>query len=282
MSVIYRYSSVGRPLDPSYPTNKAVLILMPLTAVLAGAAAWWSGAAMSDATGAATAAALALFAAWALGREMAPDDNAAAFVAAAAAVAVYIGSDGAGLLLIFTTLLLARLVNRSTGQAAKPGDSVLIAALVMFAIYRLDSPLLGLVGALAFALDATLREPLRHQSAFAALCMATTVLYLTQHGLPLSGTLPTLQAAALSVATVAFVLAIVTTRQIKSRGDVDDRPLSVTRVKAAMLIALLAAAQVLLTGPQFGAGSVLWATLGAVGIAVVSRRIFQKLVSAPA
>ena len=31
---IYKYTSIGRPLEPAYPSNKVVLILMPLAAVL--------------------------------------------------------------------------------------------------------------------------------------------------------------------------------------------------------------------------------------------------------
>ena len=32
---IYKYTSIGRPLDPAYVSNKAVLILMPVGAALA-------------------------------------------------------------------------------------------------------------------------------------------------------------------------------------------------------------------------------------------------------
>ena len=37
---IYRYTSIGRSLDPAAPTNKAVLVLLPIAAVLGAALAW--------------------------------------------------------------------------------------------------------------------------------------------------------------------------------------------------------------------------------------------------
>ena len=40
---IYKYTSIGRPLEPEYPTNKAVLILMPLAALLGAATSWFAG-----------------------------------------------------------------------------------------------------------------------------------------------------------------------------------------------------------------------------------------------
>ena len=40
---IYKYTSIGRPLEPEYPTNKAVLILMPLAALLGAVTAWLAG-----------------------------------------------------------------------------------------------------------------------------------------------------------------------------------------------------------------------------------------------
>ncbi len=40
---IYKYTSIGRPLEPEYPDDKAVLILMPLAALLGAVTAWLDG-----------------------------------------------------------------------------------------------------------------------------------------------------------------------------------------------------------------------------------------------
>ncbi len=33
---VYRVTSIGRPIEPKYPTNKAILLLTPVAALIAG------------------------------------------------------------------------------------------------------------------------------------------------------------------------------------------------------------------------------------------------------
>ena len=170
---IYRYTAIGRPLDPSWPSNKAVLVLMPLGAVLGAAAAWTAGAAGVDLLLAAVELLLIVFASWALARELDPDDSPAAFISMAVAVAVALAVADPGILVVFATLGLVRIVNRSTGMTARKSDSVLVVLLVFLVMYSQQSPFFGAVAALAFILDGSLKQPLRHQWIFALLCLGS-------------------------------------------------------------------------------------------------------------
>ena len=129
---IYRVTSLGRPVEPKYGTNKAILILMPVSAVTAGVVTSIQGNGVGEATVAALQAFLIVFACWALGRELAPDDNAAAFVGTTLAFVSLWWWPSPSLLLLFTALALSRIVNRSTGLTARLSDSSMVTALVIW------------------------------------------------------------------------------------------------------------------------------------------------------
>ena len=81
---IYRLTSIGRPVDPRYPSNRALLIVLPLLAVASVGLRGVLDLERSALT-VTLQSLLVGFAAWALTRELAPDDDAAAFVALALA-----------------------------------------------------------------------------------------------------------------------------------------------------------------------------------------------------
>ena len=83
---IYKYSSIGRPLDPAYRTNKAVLVLMPVGAGLGAVTAWLGGQPGVQILLQAAYFLLIVYGSWALARELDPDDHAAAFIGLALAL----------------------------------------------------------------------------------------------------------------------------------------------------------------------------------------------------
>lgn len=242
---IYRYTSIGRPLDPAWPSNKAVLILLPLAAILGAALEWADGGTLGAVLGRALNLGLALFLSWALARELDPDDQTVAFISLAAGVLVGILLDSPGLIAAVATLGLIRVVNRSTGLPARKSDSVALVLLTITVIYWTGSPLFGGVAALAFVLDGSLKEPLRHQWVFALVCLGGMVVYLVDHdgGLGLPGTPDSLFEWLSVLFLLMFALDILLTRRIRSRGDINNRPLLVGRVRGGMAVGLLAALQ---------------------------------------
>ena len=112
LSGVYRYCSIARPVDPQYPTNRALLILLPIGAA-AFAALCAVGILPGPAVGNALSALLIGFAAWALARELAPDHDVAAFVALALAWLHFGVTGTSDVLLLFVALFVARVANRS-------------------------------------------------------------------------------------------------------------------------------------------------------------------------
>jgi hypothetical protein len=130
---------------------------MPLGAILGAATAWMDGLSGPAVAQQAFMFLLVVFGGWALARELDPDDHTAAFISMAAAVFAALVVDHPGLLIVFTTLGLVRVVNRTTGMAARKSDSVIVIILAILVIYLTESPFFGVAAALAFILDGTLR-----------------------------------------------------------------------------------------------------------------------------
>jgi hypothetical protein len=243
----FKYTSIGRPVDPSYPTNKAVLVLMPIGGAIAAGVALSSGTPWGVSIIGAAQGLLVVFGAWALTREVAPDDNPAGFVGMAAAYSAFLIVGAPSLLLLFTTLGLVRIVNRSVGLPANGLDSVCVLGLTTSAMFSLDAPLLGLIGGVAFVFDAFLRDPRRSQVLFAMLCVAGSALYVSLYGVELIflGSLSGAETRLTTFVAIGSVLLILQTGVITSVGDATGVQLSSERVRGGTLIALLLGSQAL-------------------------------------
>jgi hypothetical protein len=272
---IYQYTSIGRPLDPAWPTNKAVLVLLPVAAVLGAGLAWAQGGGLPELLLRALNFALVLFVAWALARELNPDDQSVAFISLAAGVLVAVTIDSPGVLAAFATLGLIRIVNRSTGLAARKSDSALLLLLSIAVIYRNDSPLFGGVAALAFVLDGSLKDPLRHQWAFALVCLGGMVVYMVDHDVGLGQvSVPGSLFEWLAVLfLLVFALDTILTRTVCARGDVNNRPLDLNRVRGGMVVGLLAALQGM-ARPESVA--VIVAAIAGIAIGMAFRKRFRE------
>ena len=250
---IYRVTSIGRPIDPKYPTNRAILVLMAVAALIAGGVALVQGVGLGASATRALQAFLVVFVCWALGREMAPDDNSAAFVGTVLAFIALWWWPSASLLLLFTALALSRIVNRSTGLTARLGDSVIVTALVIWTMVSLQSPLAGVAAALAFLLDARMVDPNRRQWWFAAVCLTAVVVQVWLMGGANLGVAfrpePQYVIAAAIILLAVLVLSL-SLRSVSSRGDVGGLVLNPARVRAGMLVVWLLALQTGLQGPE--------------------------------
>jgi len=271
---IHQYTSIGRTLDPSYPTNKAVLVLMPLAGLLGATVSWFRHADPLLALAQALLLALVLFASWALARELDPDDQPAAFISLACGVLAGVVLANVGLLIAVVTLGLVRIVNRSTGLAARKTDSVVLMVLSIVVIYATGSPLFGAVAALAFILDGSLRDPLRHQWVFGLVCLGATIVYMVDHDIsPRQVRVPDSLFEWLSLAfLLMFALNILLTRKVHSKGDVGHRRLDVKRVRGGMAVGLFAALQGINELPEV---AVVVAVIAGICIGMAFRKRFR-------
>lgn len=271
---IYKYTSIGRPLVPAHWTNKAVLILMPLAALLGAVMAWLGDSQGMQILQSAIAYLLIAFGSWALARELFPDDNPAAFVSMALAILAALSFDSPGILIVFATLGLVRIVNRSTGMAARKTDSIIVTLLVFWVIYATRSPFYGAVAALAFVFDGSLKNPLRHQWVFALICFGGMIVYMVDHDVGLAYfSAPDALIEWLSlIALLILALDLFLLKKVRSVADLNGQPLDLTRVKGGMAVGLFAAFQ--------GLGAlenviVLVATVAGIAFGMAFRKAFQ-------
>jgi len=242
---MYQLTSLGRPLKPGVPPGKVVVYAMAVAALLGLVVGWARGGGALAAVIAAGVSALGVFGAWALARELMPDDKAVAYLSMAAGLLVVLWVASPGLLVLFVTLGLVRMVNRSGGLPPKPTDSLILMALSIWVIYSAEMPLFGLVAAVAFALDGSLREPLRAQWVHAMLCLGGSIVYMVDHDIGL-GALHwpnTLVEWFAVLFILIFALDALLLKRVRSRGDVDGLKLDLKRVRSGMLVGLLAAIQ---------------------------------------
>jgi hypothetical protein len=238
----FRFSGLARPLDPAYPTNKAVLLFAPVVFLLGALYAYFGGAGLVDILLAGLNASLLLFFTWALTRELTPDDNAAAFVAVGIALVAWPRVGLQSILTLAAILVVARLINRSTGKAATLLDAVLV-TVGMGVMAWFSSWMFGVIGALAFLLDAMLpvagtqARRCRH-FAFAGVLVGVTAARL------IMGVEPLRVPAHLPVwGLIAGLcgLAIWLYPRPRSVGDVDRERLVHARVRGALALGLVSA-----------------------------------------
>jgi hypothetical protein len=271
---IYKYSSIGRPIDPAHPTNRAVLILMPLGALIGALAAWAEGVTGTRLLSEAVEFLLIVFGSWALARELDPDDPMAAFISMAVAVATALVVEAPGVLIIFTTLGLVRIVNRSTGLEARKSDSLVVMLLVFAVIYSTQSPFFGIVAALAFILDGSLKNHQRWQWIFGLVCLGGTVVYMVDHDLGISylSAPDSLFGWLAFLFLLLFALDTLLLKRVRSRGDVGNGKLDPARVRGGMVVGLFSALQGL-DRPESVA--IIVAVIAGIGIGIAFRKGFK-------
>lgn len=270
---VYRLTSIARPVDPRYPTNRALLVVLPLIGV---ASVGLTGLLGLDggALRAALISMLVAFVAWAVTRELAPDDNAAAFLALALAWLAFLFVGTESLLLAFVAIVLVRIVNRSTGLPARPLDTVTVAGLSAWAAVSLEQHLVLLLAAAAFTLNATLASPQRHHFLVALACLAGYG-WLCVSGPPFTPAplaLPDWSAAAALAAATLWVVSRI--GEPASVSDVHAQRLDGARVRAGLILGYLLAFQALITGGRNDwFETPLWACLAAVPVSLFVRRL---------
>jgi hypothetical protein len=267
-------TSFGRPIDPSYPTNRAIALLGIAVGGAGTIVRLLGGSSLTQSVAWGAGAAFAVFFAWALGRELDPDHDLSSFVAAGLLLISLFFFELPALLVLLWMLLVLRIVNRTTGLPATPLDSLAALGLGGWLAWQ-ETWVYGLMTALAFAADALLRPQLRRQIVFAALVLIPTVAALLLGG-PIdrawSWPLPGSVTGLAGVTSVLFVLLILDTRHVVAVCDSAGQPLRPVRVQAAQVLALLTA--LLVAWWDGGQGIVSFLPLWAAMLGVAVYRVF--------
>lgn len=235
-----KLTGLARGIDPRLPSNR----FMVLTSVGAGAtAAVWNGLGdLVGAIGAGFVTGMAVFLAWAIARELDPDQTASAGVAMLVAwAALWFGRPGLGA--TAAILVAVRITIRSTGVAHRVLDRL---ALVAFAAYlgtveEAWAALATLV--IAVALDGTvLSDRAAGGVALAAAMVVVGAVAVAVAGTDFGWRAPTVpEIAAVALAVVAGVWGLVLASHPTSVADYTGEQLEIDRLRAGRAVALLAA-----------------------------------------
>jgi hypothetical protein len=260
-------SALGRKVDPTYPTNLAVLIVAPLAGLIAAGYSLSQDLPVRDVLELLVRGSLAAFLGWALARELEPDRNAVAFLSLAVALIALLVIPGASIVLVLLAMMLCRMVARPVGPPATVIDSIFVFGLTCWATYSTRSPAVGAVGAIGFALDATMAPPQRRQWIFAVLCLVASAIFVTHHATLLSGSLSLARAIALGIISVGFLVTTWAMRAVHSLSDATGQPLVLRRVKAGMLVVWVTAGQGIVFGQTGLEQTILiWTTIACVAL----------------
>lgn len=270
MDNLHKFSALSRPIDPRYPTNLAIVAASLAAGVVAALVA---AANDESALIAGFISAGSVFIAWAIGREIDPDHNTAAFVGAGLAFGLSFFAGMPNFFALGAVLVLTRLISRTVGPPARLIDT--LAALTACGIVIFTSTwTFGLMAAAAFMMDGVLPDPHRRHFIAAALVavMMGARLVLVEINNP-QALSPMLTAAELIIIAL-FLVTMVRTTAVHSTNDAYNEPLSVHRVQASMGLALMAGLVMLWHGET---GMMAMAPLWAILLGVALYRMIKPL-----
>ena len=237
---VNRWTSIGRPVDPAWPTNRAIVIVSLTGAV--GTAAVTAAIArypVPESLLAGVIVGAAAFLAWALARELDPDHDLAAFVGAVLVMPTVLILGAPGFASILLLLLALRIVNRTVGPPARPLDTIAMLGLAGWVAWSGDW-IACFVLFLAFLLDGSVAVPHRAHLAAAGAALALTGVAASRSGFPPSvtgGSWITLFALLL---LLPYLRVIGSSKQPRTLTDFGAKPLDGRRLRLAQALGLLA------------------------------------------
>ncbi|NNJ48659.1 MAG: hypothetical protein HKP18_12600 [Acidimicrobiia bacterium] len=260
-------SGIGRPLHLGYPSNRYVLVATVLAG--AGTVVWRWATGADDVFSWSVRIAGAVFLAWAIGREIDPDDTGSAGIATVIVVPLTVLGSPA-LASAAALLIGARIAVRTTGISPHLIDGAVLTAAAAYLGARPESwPALGTL-ILAVATDRYAQTPGPDRtlwfSAAMVIAAVATALWLAD---PPEWTRPTIaEWIVLGIAAVVGFLAIINIRPVQSRADYHDRTLSDSRLRFGRVLVLftLVVGAVYLGGPVVPTLTPVWAAIAAVTV----------------
>ncbi|AKB85334.1 hypothetical protein [Methanococcoides methylutens] len=262
----YRITSINRPLDPDYPTNRLILLICLIVLIISSLFHFASNKDVIAAAIYGLKAGISVFLVWAISREIDPDHEIAAFAPVLLSLIPAMIYGMQPLLALYWLLLILRIVNRSTGSKAGILDimaALLIGAYLSHEIFWI----FGIITAAALFIDSRLSAP-EKVHLFAAIIMAGITLFMIPKGNENAiKEFSITRILALISMTFLFLLPLISSEKIKSKSDRTSEPLEKIRVKLAMVIFLLTAITfTLIDTDHNGSWAVLWCIATGIGL----------------
>ena len=238
---IDKISSIGRPLDFKYKTNKAIAIITTVTIMFGFVLSILKEFTIPNVILLGVSFGITFFVSWAISREIDPDNSISAFIGLIPLFIILFFWIETNIVILFWLLISLRIINRTTGLPARILDSgmLFIISVLMSYFY---SPIFGFLAAIVFLFDAKLIDGQKFQLIFASLSLFLSIIFFTINNqvflLPIFSMLQLL-----SILIIAIVFAVISyfTKDVKSKGDKNNEPLSLSRIKAAQIFILFSA-----------------------------------------
>lgn len=250
MDKMQQMTALARPLDPSYFTNRLILVLTPLLGVLAGVVTLIQSNDITQAFFAGLYMGASVFFAWVITREIDPDHDYAAFLAVAIVTIVtfFFSPTAIDWLGLIGLMMASRVVNRIVGDPCSLGDTVIIIVLSALVVFFALTPSFVLILAFALIFDGILEQPVRRHLMVGIVVFLAGIVGLAVVQPDFDIIIPDAPTFMWFGLGVVYAVAIWQTRTIGCQTD-KGGIVSVRRVQATMLLPLIAGALALLTSP---------------------------------
>ncbi|AFV24663.1 hypothetical protein Mpsy_2459 [Methanolobus psychrophilus R15] len=268
-----KISSLSRPLDMDYPDNRLIVLLCAMIFIASVLFRMLSGDNLLPGIIWSIRAALSVFFAWALTKEIDPDHPESAIIAAGIGISGLFLFNYTSLLIALLLVFLFRMVNRTVGMPLTLYDSILIVITGIYLVYT-GKWMYGIVMSIAFFMDAILTKPVKRHFLFAFISLIAGLFGFYRRSIeigPISG----YYIIALSLLALFFIFRIVLAGKSHSVSDRGDR-LSDKRIVATSIVALIAG---LLAVPEgltaIAATFPLWVAISGVTVFDISQKLLK-------
>ncbi|WP_094226762.1 hypothetical protein [Methanolobus psychrotolerans] len=232
-----KMTTIGRPLDLKYVTNKLIVIIAFLTFAFVALFNVFHGETNYASLTNGIRTGLLVFLLWAISRELDPDKEWGAFVNVSLALVVIIFSGTSSILPFVWFLLILRIVNHSTGMPAGVIDSSLVSFIgIILSHYAFF--IYGVLTATGFIIDSRLNDPAKHHLLLGTLTLIASALsFIEKGGVTFTYSLESVLLVVLG--TLLFLPAIIRPEKLESIGDRTGKSLDPARIKSARIVAIL-------------------------------------------
>jgi hypothetical protein len=278
---MYLFTSIGRPVYPGYPSNFAILAVAAIAGVIAGSLRLVrSGGDIGASIATGFFMGAAVFIAWSLTREAAPDQEMAAFVSAGFAFVLSIlwNVPALNLLGLAAIIVYLRLIDRVVGPPFRWIDTIGASVFVLILAWQGDWVLVFFAAA-AFLLDAVLPpNPLQRHLPFAAGAALVGLFVVSRQPIQ-SLSLSTENLIVCGAALMAFLIYLLTHFHVRILTDAPGYASSFERVQATMIWLFLMGAVFLLFGGDAGVKTLvpLWGMFAGPPLYVFGKMIATRL-----
>ncbi|MBK5107105.1 MAG: hypothetical protein JJE12_03200 [Anaerolineales bacterium] len=263
------YTSFARVIDPRYPTNLAILVIATICGGCLFIFNFIAGYDIFGAVAAAFSFAVSVFITWAIGREIDPEHELAAFAGLVLVIPGFLFLGTPDLVMALTMLLLLRMLNRSTGLHPKPLDSLSIIALGSLLIMR-GVWIFGFLCAAGLLIDSMLSELMRRNLMFSGVMTAITILslFIIKPALPQITIIPG-ELILVIGSTILFIPLVKHSKNVDVICDYQPEKLNPVRLQTSQVFAISTAGIVWLAEGSMGIMNLFPLWSGIIGVSLL-------------